>query len=472
MQITSSRISVYEVVVDLRQWDEQLSCDVPGFAESLIRLMPTTKKHKCMSGQEGGFHAELTKGTNFGHVIEHVLLELIRLSNPDAGEFTGWTRSRGNGEYVIHYGAPDFLTGRLAAVFGLEIVQQLQRGSFPDLDSYLMCLQNPVEYFSREGRGGGTFPVSGNSQLIQEMELADSVRSEEPVPVLSDWQRQSLMNLMGQVCSRFPELKERWQQAFVAFGGEFARGILDKVEIINPDCFSRQMLAGNLDTYFQGVANLSHMLRSLGIPIHFVTHSVWLYKNLLLLAVLEILDKDEEGRMAAVGDLDDFYMNVLQSIRDGFARTDLIPVRVDQMKLCGFQARNINRGTVLVVDDDAMARQVARDILEYNGIATIAARDGIEALGIMAENRSAVGVVLLDLVLPGMDGRAVCRRIMDGYPKTRVILSSGYPMENQDDLCLKEHEVCVLHKPYRSKALLTMVRDLLDLQVATAAVPP
>ncbi len=466
MEITSSRVSVYEVVVDLKKWDDQLSSDVPGFADSLIRLMPSTKKHKCMAGQEGGFHAELIKGTNFGHVVEHVLLELIRLANPDMGEFTGWTRSRGKGEYVIHYGAPDFLTGRLAAVFALEIVQQLQRGSYPDLDIYLMRMQNPGEFFSREG--GVASPVSGNSQLIQEMEFEDSARVEESVPVFSDWQRRSLMKLMGQVCSRLPDVKDRWRESFVAFGGDFSRGIVDKVEILNPDCFSRQLLAGNVDAYFQGVANLSHMLRSLKIPINFVTHSAWLYKNVLLLAVLEILPGDDEARTAAVADLDDFYMNILGAIRGGFSRSDVIPIQVDQMKLCGFRARNVNRGTVLVVDDDAMARQVARDILEYNGIATVTVRDGVEALRVMAENQVAVGVVLLDLVLPGMDGRAVCRRIMDGYPKTRIILSSGYPMEDRSDLCLTEHEVCLLQKPYRSEDLLTMVRDLLDLRVAVA----
>ena len=96
------------------------------------------------------------------------------------------------------------------------------------------------------------------------------------------------------------------------------------------------------------------------------------------------------------------------------------------------------------------------------------ARDGVEALGVMAENRAEVGVVLLDLVLPGMDGMAVCRRILDGYPQSRIILSSGYPMEDHAGLCLKEHEVCLLGKPYRSEELLATVRDLLDLRTAAA----
>ena len=467
MEITSTRISVYEIIVDLKQWDDQLTDQVPGFADTLIRFMPSTREHKCMSGETGGFHEELINGTNFGHVVEHVLLELIRLSHPDAGEFTGWTRSLGNGEYVIHYGAPDFLTGRLAAIFGVEIVQQLQRGSFPDLDTYLMHMQNPMEFFSREGRGEGVFPVSGNSQLIQEMELADSIQVKDPAPMISDWQRRSLMQMMGSVCTELPDLRSRWQDAFLSFGGEFARGIVDKVEILNPDCFSRQLLAGNIDTYFQGVSNLSHMLRSMGIPINFVTHSAWLYKNLLLLAVLETLDGDEEARAAAVGDLDDFYMNVLQSIREGFERTDTIPSPMDKVTLCGFRARQVNRKTVLVVDDDTMARQVARDILEYNGIMTLAAADGVGALGVMAKHRTAVGVVLLDLILPGINGMAVCRRIMDGYPSTRIILTSGYPIKDRTDLCLTEHEVTFLEKPYRSGELVSTVRDLLDLPEVT-----
>ena len=176
---------------------------------------------------------------------------------------------------------------------------------------------------------------------------------------------------------------------------------------------------------------------------------------------------DEEARAATVGDLDDFYMNVLQSIREGFERTDTIPSPMDKVTLCGFRARQVNRKTVLVVDDDTMARQVARDILEYNGITTLAASDGVGALGVMAKHRTAVGVVLLDLILPGINGMAVCRRIMDGYPSTRIILTSGYPIKDRTDLCLTEHEVTFLEKPYRSGELVSTVRDLLDLPEVT-----
>ena len=468
MEITSSRISVYEVVVDLNAWDDRPSNQVPGFADDLIQFMPSLKSHKCLSGQVGGFHSELTRGTNFGHVIEHVLLELIRLLKSNGEKYSGWTRSRGNGEYVIHYGAPDFLTGRLAAIFAVEIVQQLQRGSLPDLDTYLISLQNPIEYFSREGWNEGTPPASGNSQLIQAMEYADPAQHRESSPKLSDWQRRNLVHMMGQVCSELPGVKERWQKAFIAFGGEFAQGILDKVELLNPDYFSRKLLVGHLDAYFTGVANLSHMIRSLGIPRNFVTHSAWLYKNFLLLAILEKSGRDKDAWTAAVEDLDDFYQNVLSSIQEGYSRTDLVSAKVDEMKLCGFQARHVRRGTVLVVDDDTMARQVARDILEYHGILTLGARDGIEALGAMAENRAEVRVVLLDLILPGIDGMAVCRRILDGYPKARIILSSGYPMDERTGQCLTDHEVCFLRKPYRSEELITTVQDLLDLRTVAA----
>ena len=67
-----------------------------------------------------------------------------------------------------------------------------------------------------------------------------------------------------------------------------------------------------------------------------------------------------------------------------------------------------------------------------------------------------------------MSGMAVCRRILDGYPQTRIILSSGYPLKNQADLCLAEHEVCFLQKPFRSEELLSNVQDLLDLWAAAA----
>lgn len=69
-----------EAVVDLEDLYEKETTDFSGFAESLIKLLPGLKEHVCGIGRQGGFWLRLQKGTFFGHVAEHVAIELLNLA--------------------------------------------------------------------------------------------------------------------------------------------------------------------------------------------------------------------------------------------------------------------------------------------------------------------------------------------------------------------------------------------------------
>jgi cyanophycin synthetase len=69
------------------------SYDVPGFIDRLLALLPGIRKHYCAKGAEGGFLERLREGTWFGHVVEHVALELTTLAGVDSVH--GKTRSAG-----------------------------------------------------------------------------------------------------------------------------------------------------------------------------------------------------------------------------------------------------------------------------------------------------------------------------------------------------------------------------------------
>jgi cyanophycin synthetase len=62
--------------LDLEELAETESCDVAGFNERLIALLPGLKEHHCSKGRPGGFIERLETGTYFGHIVEHVALEL------------------------------------------------------------------------------------------------------------------------------------------------------------------------------------------------------------------------------------------------------------------------------------------------------------------------------------------------------------------------------------------------------------
>ena len=179
---------------------------------------------------------------------------------------------------------------------------------------------------------------------------------------------------------------------------------------------------------------------------------------------------DDPREMAeAIGDVDDFFQNILHAVEEGFraaARPETTGVfPEEEATLRSFRARQVRPPRVLVVDDDAMARKVTRSILERQGLRTLGARDGLEALSILAERNGDLGLVLLDLVMPGLDGEVTFRRIRASYPRCRVILMSGYPLDQRQESFLQAHEVEFVAKPFASKELLAKARDLLELHL-------
>ncbi len=70
---------VSKITVDLGHLAHRESSEYEGFVERLVKLLPGLREHQC-SGHAGGFALRLRSGTYFGHVVEHVFLELQALS--------------------------------------------------------------------------------------------------------------------------------------------------------------------------------------------------------------------------------------------------------------------------------------------------------------------------------------------------------------------------------------------------------
>ena len=63
-------------VIELAQLTERESHEFPGFVERLLARLPGLREHHCAKGEPGGFVERLHGGTYFGHIVEHVALEL------------------------------------------------------------------------------------------------------------------------------------------------------------------------------------------------------------------------------------------------------------------------------------------------------------------------------------------------------------------------------------------------------------
>jgi cyanophycin synthetase len=127
IRILRTGISVYEVEVSLGAYSRAKTNRLDGFSARLVRAFPTLREHECFHGEAGGFVRELKAGTDLAHVMEHLILELLKMSSKSHRRFSGWTRKKGN-NYVIHFQAPDAATGRGAADGALKIIEALLNG--------------------------------------------------------------------------------------------------------------------------------------------------------------------------------------------------------------------------------------------------------------------------------------------------------------------------------------------------------
>jgi DNA-binding NtrC family response regulator len=118
--------------------------------------------------------------------------------------------------------------------------------------------------------------------------------------------------------------------------------------------------------------------------------------------------------------------------------------------------------TVLVVDDQRYARRVAYRILSEAGYRVLEAEDGEEALDAMHSMKPRVDLVIIDVVLPGMDGVALAKEIWEQWPDKRVLFMSGHAAEVLAQHGLTELDVPFLAKPYTRDEALAKVQEALE----------
>jgi len=118
--------------------------------------------------------------------------------------------------------------------------------------------------------------------------------------------------------------------------------------------------------------------------------------------------------------------------------------------------------TVLLVEDVDTVRALAREILRLNGYTIIEARHAREALLLSEAHRGPIHLMLTDVVMPGMTGGELARRLRTQRPATRVLYMSGYTDDAIFRRGVLEDEVAFLQKPFTAAVLSRKVREVLD----------
>lgn len=118
--------------------------------------------------------------------------------------------------------------------------------------------------------------------------------------------------------------------------------------------------------------------------------------------------------------------------------------------------------TILIVDDDPLTSQIGRDILERQGYRVMMAENGREAIEIYSGYQDQINLVLLDVIMPDLNGDQVFPELKKCNPNIVVIAASGYNVNRQITTMLNNGCVDFIQKPFQAQTLSAKVRMALD----------
>ncbi len=121
----------------------------------------------------------------------------------------------------------------------------------------------------------------------------------------------------------------------------------------------------------------------------------------------------------------------------------------------------LHRGRILVVEDEAPVRRLIRKVLEREGYRVLEAEDGETALERASHHRGEIGLLIADLVMPGMSGRTVAERLGAQEPDMGTILISGYTADDIIRTGIAAGDYVFIPKPFSPEELVGRVAEVL-----------
>jgi two-component system, cell cycle sensor histidine kinase and response regulator CckA len=119
-------------------------------------------------------------------------------------------------------------------------------------------------------------------------------------------------------------------------------------------------------------------------------------------------------------------------------------------------------GTILVVDDDLMVRRAVSMTLRGLGYTTFEAASGVEAVELYRQHHSIIRAVVLDVIMPGMSGRATYTAMRAVDPSVAVLLMSGYTKNEDVHALLQQGARGFVMKPYSVEVLARSLADAIS----------
>jgi CheY-like chemotaxis protein len=123
--------------------------------------------------------------------------------------------------------------------------------------------------------------------------------------------------------------------------------------------------------------------------------------------------------------------------------------------------------TLLLVDDEEDILKIGTEMLDSLGYKVIPVRSGIEAVKLFTEKKDEIKLVILDMVMPEMNGSETFDHLKKIRPGIKVLLSSGYSLSKEASQILNNGHNSFIQKPFDISRVSFKIRELLDREVLT-----
>ncbi|MBN8704872.1 MAG: GAF domain-containing protein [Bacteroidetes bacterium] len=117
---------------------------------------------------------------------------------------------------------------------------------------------------------------------------------------------------------------------------------------------------------------------------------------------------------------------------------------------------------ILVVDDDASIRELAGDILSHFGYEVLFAVDGLDAISVFEKNKDKINLVLLDIMMPKMNGQEAYQAISEISPEMKFIFSSGFSQNDAIEDLVNAGKAGFIAKPYHVSAFILKIQNTIN----------
>ena len=158
------------------------------------------------------------------------------------------------------------------------------------------------------------------------------------------------------------------------------------------------------------------------------------------------------------------YINVYSEIDQGTTFSIYLPAsrkKIQKQKEETVATVAMGTGTILLVDDEEMIIKVGKELLQELGYNVLSALSGQEAIEVYQKNADKIDLVIMDLIMPGMNGGETFDRLKKVNPEIKVLLSSGYSINGQASKILERGCDGFIQKPFNLIQLSDKIQQII-----------